>query len=143
MCQKTPTPIRDSPLRRRGVLVHPSCHLRVVCPARNEFPQCFRIQSTGCKEFAVHRAVVVISVAPADEFRPAFIYQARSHGGKAAERSPRTSGSGSGQVERKRTQFFRVHSAQISNCFGNRDRILQPLFVTKTTSSIRTPPSPG
>lgn len=32
---------------------------------------------------------------------------------------------------------------QISNRFGKRDRILQPFFVTKTTSSKRTPPSPG
>src|SRR5437868_4799539 len=32
---------------------------------------------------------------------------------------------------------------QISNCFGNRERILQPVFVTTTTSSCRTPPSPG
>src|SRR5215216_5958948 len=32
---------------------------------------------------------------------------------------------------------------QISRCFGKRDRILQRFFVTNTTSSKRTPPSPG
>src|SRR5436190_3124913 len=36
-----------------------------------------------------------------------------------------------------------LRSGQISNCFGKRDRILQPVFVTNTTSSSRTPPSPG
>src|SRR5438552_14240999 len=36
-----------------------------------------------------------------------------------------------------------LKSDQISNCLGNRDRILQPVFLTKTTTSKRTPPSPG
>jgi hypothetical protein len=32
---------------------------------------------------------------------------------------------------------------QTSSRFGKRERILQPVFVTTTTSSRRTPPSPG
>ena len=32
---------------------------------------------------------------------------------------------------------------QISNCFGKRERIRQPVFVTRTTSSRRVPPTPG
>ena len=142
--QKTPGPISDFLLRRRSVLAHPNCHFRVVCPGRDEFPQCVRIQPAGSKELAVHRTVVVVRTVPADEFCAAFIHQARSHGWKVGERSARASGSGSVQIERKRTKFFRVHSsAQISSCFGNRDRILQPVLVTKTTSSSRAPPSPG
>ena len=142
--QKTPAPITNSLLRRCSVLAHPNCHFRVVCPGRDEFPQCFGVQSTGSKELAVHRTVVVVRTVPADEFCAAFIHQARSHGWKVGERSARASGSGSVQIERKRTKFFRVHSsAQISSCFGNRDRILQPVLVTKTTSSSRAPPSPG
>ena len=142
--KKTPGPISDFLLRRRSVLAHPNCHFRVVCTGGDEFPQCFRIQPAGSKELAVHRTVVVVRTVPADEFCAAFIHQARSHGWKVGERSPRASGSGSVQIERKRTKFFFVHSfAQISSCFGNRDRILQPALVTKTTSSSRTPPSPG
>src|SRR4051794_19660149 len=30
-----------------------------------------------------------------------------------------------------------------SSCFGKRESILQPLLVTTTTSSMRTPPRPG
>jgi hypothetical protein len=142
--QKTSAPISNFLLRRRSVLAHPNCHFRVVCSSRDEFPQCFRFQPAGSKELAVHRTVVVVLTIPVDEFCAAFIHQARSHGWKVGQRSPRTSGSGSVQIERKRTKFFRVHSsAQISSCFGNRDRILQPVLVTRTTSSSRAPPSPG
>ena len=142
--QKTPAPISNFLSRRCSVLAHPNCHFLVVCPGRDEFPQCFRIQPTGRKELAVHRTVVVVRTVPADEFCAAFIHQARSHGWKVGECSPWAPGSGSVQIERKRTKFFRVHSsAQISSCFGNRDRILQPVLLTKTTSSSRAPPSPG
>ena len=142
--QKTPAPISNFLLRRCSVLAHPNCHFRVVCSGRDEFPQCFRIQPTGSKELAIQRAIVVVRTVPADEFCAAFIHQTRGHGWKVGQRSPRASGSGSVQIERKRTKFFRVRSsAQISNCFGNRDRILQPVLVTNTTSSIRTPPNPG
>ena len=58
--QKTPGPISDFLLRRRSVLAHPNCHFRVVCPGRDEFPQCVRIQPAGSKELAVHRTVVVV-----------------------------------------------------------------------------------
>ena len=134
----------DFLLRTRSVLAHPNCHFRVVCAGGDEFPQCFRIQPAGSKELAIHRTVVVVRTVPADEFCTAFIHQARGHGWKVGERSPRASGSCSVQIERKRTNFFFVHSfAQISSCFGNRDRILQPVLVTKTTSSSRTPPSAG
>jgi hypothetical protein len=109
--QKTPAPISNFLLRRRSVLAHPNCHFRVVCAGCDEFPQCFRIQSTGSKEFAVHRAVVMIRAAPTGQFRPAFIHQTRSHSRKAAERSPRASGSVSVQIERKRTELFRVHNS--------------------------------
>jgi hypothetical protein len=142
--QKTPAPISNFLLRRCSVLAHPNCHFRVVCSGRDEFPQCFRIQPTGSKELAIHRTVVVVRTVPADEFGAAFIHQARSHAWKVGERGPRASGSGSVQIERKRTKFCRVHSSdQISSCFGNRERILQPVLVTKTTSSSRAPPSPG
>jgi hypothetical protein len=108
--QKTPAPISNFLLRRCSVLAHPSCHFRVVCPGRDEFPQSFGVQATGSKELTVHRTVVVVRTVPVDEFCAAFIHQARSHGWKVDERSPRTSGSGPLQIERKRTKFFRVHS---------------------------------
>ena len=142
--QETPAPICNFLLCRPSVLAHPNCHFRVICPGGDEFPQCVRIQPTGSKKLAVQRAIVVVGTVPADEFCAALIHQTRGHSWKVGERSPRAPGSGSVQIERKRTKFFRVHrSAQISNCFGKRDRTLQPVLVTKTTSSIRTPPNPG
>ena len=80
--QKTPAPIGNFLLRNCGVLGHPRCHFRVVCPCCDEFPQCLRVESTGSKELAVHRTVVVVRTVPADEFCTAFIHQARSHGRK-------------------------------------------------------------
>ena len=136
--QKTPAPISNLLLRRRRVLAHPNGHFRVVCPARDEFPQCFRIQPTGSKELAVHRTVVVVRAVPADEFCAAFIHQAGSHGWKVGESSPRASRSGSVQIERKRTKFFRVHSFRsnlqllrkprqnFATRFGDQNHVFQP-----------------
>jgi hypothetical protein len=109
--QKTPAPISNFSLWSASVLVHPSRHFRVVRPGRDEFPQCSRVQSTGIKELAVHRTVVMIRSAPADEFGPAFVHQAPSHGCKVSKRSTRASRSGSVQIERKRTQSFCVHNS--------------------------------
>jgi len=136
--QKTPAPISNFLFRRCSVLAHPSCHFRVICPGRDEFPQSFGVQATGSKQLAVHRTVVVVRTVPADEFCAAFIHQARSHGWKVDERSPRTSRSGSVQIGRKRTKFFFVHSLRsnlqllrkprqnFATRFGNQDHVFQP-----------------
>jgi hypothetical protein len=108
--QKTSAPISNFLLRRCSVLAHPSCHFRVVCSGRDEFPQSFGVQATASKELAIHRTVIMVRAVPADEFCAAFIHQARSHGWKVDERSPRTSRSSSVQIERQRTKLFRVHS---------------------------------
>jgi hypothetical protein len=108
VCQKTPAPVSNFSLRRRSVFAHPSCHFRVVCPGRNEFPQSFGVQAAGSKELAVHRTVVVVRTVPAKEFCAAFIHRPRGHGWKVDERSSRASGSCSVQIERKGAKFFRV-----------------------------------
>jgi hypothetical protein len=142
--QKTPAPIRDCPLRSRSVLAHPSCHFRVVCPARDEFAQCLRVDSTGSKELAIHRAVVNDTRRSRRRVLRG-IYLPRA---QPRLESCRTQLAGCGERPapgraQAHEDFPHSRSAQISSCFGNRDRILQPVFVTKTTSSIRTPPSPG
>jgi hypothetical protein len=53
----------------------------------------------------------MIRTTPTDELRPAFIYQACSYRWEVAERNSRASGGGSVQIERKRTELFRVHSS--------------------------------
>ena len=51
----------------------------------------------------------MVRTVPTDEFCAAFIHQARTHGWKVGQCSPRASGRASGQIERQRTKFFRVH----------------------------------